>query len=86
MTENIDIECKRISFDGKTAELESVDPKELIIQMVSLIGIDKLLDYATDDKSVDLSDIVNFIDDQYDMESAIDCLDRERQIEVRESI
>lgn len=86
MNQNINVSCKKISFDGDIAELEDIDAKALIISLVEEIGIDKLMDYATDAPSSNLSDIVEFIEDQYDMESAVDCLDRERQIEVRESI
>ncbi len=86
MDTNLDIKCKKVTFDGETAELEKVDIKSLIKNIIEDIGISKFMEYATEEGCGDLSEIVEYIDDQYDMESAFDCLDKERQEEIREYI
>lgn len=86
MNENIDVKCEKVTFDGNTAELENVEYSSIIKTIVNEIGMIQLLNYATDaiNDNDNLSDIVEFIDDQYDMEGAINELDGERLEEIKD--
>lgn len=86
-TEDLSVKCRKMSFSNGIMELEDVEIKALIISLVDKIGLTDLLCHATDSQEGNhLDDIVEFTDDNYSMESAVDCLDDERQEEIKQHL
>lgn len=86
---DIAVDCKKIFFDGTTAELECVDQKALVVKLAKEIGLQKLLDYATDSETIAdtaREKICNFIESSYDMESITEYLDDERKVAVKDNL
>ena len=86
MNKNIDISCEKVAFDGDIAELENVEYGSIIEAIVNEIGLTGLLNHATNatNNNDNLSKIVEFIEDQYEMEDAINELDGERLGEIKD--
>lgn len=83
-TEDLSVECSKFSVDGKTVELEDIDIKALLISIVDKIGFVDTLNYVTDSNDADLTELIEFVDNNYGMEEALCELSEERQKDIME--
>ena len=84
--EDLSVKCDNFSFNKGIIELEDIEVKALLLSIVDKIGTIDTLNYITDSEENDLSEIVEFIDDNYGMENAVDCLDDERTQEIKDHL
>lgn len=80
-TIDVEIECKKISFDGKTAEIEGLQVKKACESISDQVSIYDILLFAQESVSVDdmRSHISDYIDDYIDFESILSDLSDEKK-------